>query len=40
MVGPMQEMGYAVETPMEGLKFGQQLRWLNGQLEGGRDDER
>jgi hypothetical protein len=29
---PMQDRGYSVEVPMEGLGIGQQLAWLNSQL--------
>jgi hypothetical protein len=33
LVEPLREMGCTVEIPMEGLTFGQQLRWLTNQLE-------
>ena len=28
LIGPIRQMGYTVEVPMEGLKIGEQLRWL------------
>lgn len=28
LIGPIQQMGCTVEVPMEGLKIGEQLRWL------------
>jgi hypothetical protein len=34
LVGPIREMECTVETPMQGLGIGQQLRWLNQRLEG------
>ena len=32
LVDPVRQMGCRVEIPMEGLSFGQQLRWLNEQI--------
>jgi hypothetical protein len=33
LVNPIQQMGCSVEIPMEGLRIGEQLRWLKQQLE-------
>lgn len=33
LVDPLREMGCSVEIPMEGLRIGEQMRWLNQQLD-------
>ena len=33
LVGPLHEMGYTVEVPLQGLKIGQQLSWFKQRLE-------
>jgi hypothetical protein len=39
LMGPLRRMGCTVEVPMEGLRIGEQLRWLKQRLGGG-DDRR
>ena len=38
VVPELRSLGFSVEIPMEGLRIGQQLRWLNAQLARGEDD--
>ena len=33
LVGPIRRMGCDITIPMEGLRFGEQLSWLNTQLD-------
>ncbi len=32
LIGPIREMGCSVEIPLQGLRIGEQLRWLKQQL--------
>ncbi len=38
LVGPIREMGCSVHVPMEGLRIGEQLRWLNQRLNDGQSE--
>lgn len=33
LIGPLQECGYKIQVPMEGLRIGEQLGWLQQQVE-------